>query len=276
MSARMRAATLAAGLLWLGSPATADETWAPRVSATYKVVAAGFDLGKFTFTSTLTGHDYVLTGNGELSWGMGLLSWTSVTRSSGSVDGDHVAPAGYTLDYKTQARSGSVKLGFQHDAVTSVSVVPPSPPAAGTVPLKEHHLKSVFDPMSAIIALARGHAANPCGRRIAIFDGRQRFDLALSFRRQEKVVEARPSGQPVIAYVCRVQYTPVAGYPPSRNTQAMAATAGIEVALRPIPTANLLVPHRITIPTMIGTVELLATRVDITAPGNRQIALTQH
>ena len=266
-------ATGLCALLSPAGPAIADQSWPTRVSAHYKVVVAGFELGKFQFTSSLNGSEYALSGQAHLTWGFGMFHWTSTTRSSGSVAGDHVVPAGYTLDYKINSQSGSVNLAFQNDAVTRIDIQPGDPPAAGTVPLKDHHMKAVFDPMSALMALSRGSAANPCGRRIALFEGRQRFELALSFRRQEKVVEAKPSGQPAIAYVCRVQYIPVAGHKLNKATQDMASNAGIEVALRPVPSANLLVPTRITIPTALGNAEIVLSRVDIVAPGNRQIAL---
>jgi hypothetical protein len=131
----------------------------------------------------------------------------------------------------------------------------------------------VLDPMTAILALSRGSATNPCGRRISIFDGKQRFDLALSFLRFDNVTEARPSGQPGVAFVCRVQYIPVAGYKNNTETQAMASNTGIEVAFRPVPSANLLIPYQITIPTIVGSAVLSSQRVDIVAPDNQQIAL---
>lgn len=254
--------------------AAADTAWAPKISAVYKINVAGFDLGTFNFSSTVKDGAYALSGHSKLSWGFGMFHWSSQTNASGSVAGSEVKPAGYTFDYKSNAKAGSVKIGFGGDGVSSVSIVPPSPPAPGTVPLTEKHLKGVFDPMSALTALSRGSAANPCGKRIAIFDGKQRFDIVLSFRRQEKVEETKPSGQPAVAYVCRVQYIPVAGYKNNKDTQSWASNAGIEVALRPIPAANMLVPYRITIPTPVGTATLAAQRVDITAPGNKAIALT--
>ena len=256
------------------SPASADQPWPASVSASYKVVVAGFDLGKFNFTSTMNGSFYTLTGNADLTWGFGMFSWSSKTRSSGSVAGDRVTPAGYTFDYSSNTKAGSAKIGFMGGDVSAVSIVPPSPPVPGVQPLRDQHLKTVLDPLSAVIAMSRGNAANPCGHRVAVFDGKQRFDLALTFRRQEKVTETTPSGQPGIAYVCRVQYIPVAGHKLGKDTQDLASNAGIEIFLRPIPSASLLVPHRIVMPTAIGTVEIMLQRVDIIAPGNKQITLT--
>ena len=141
-SPRTHAALLAAfGFATLApafcAPAQADPTWPTRVTASYKVVVAGFELGTFQFTSSLNGSEYALSGQAHLTWGFGMFHWTSTTRSSGSVAGDHVAPAGYVFDYKTNSKSGSVNLEFRDDAVSSVKLVPPTPPTAGTVPLSD-------------------------------------------------------------------------------------------------------------------------------------------
>jgi hypothetical protein len=141
------------------------------------------------------------------------------------------------------------------------------------VPVKDQHLKDVLDPLSAVMALLRGGMAQPCGRKLAIFDGKQRFDLLLSPRGQRRITETRPSGQPGLAFVCRVRYVPIAGYKMNEETKSMAESSGIEVALRPIPTANLLVPYEVTVPTIAGPAKLTSQRIEIETAGRGQIAL---
>ena len=270
-----RALLCTLGIAACGGGAVANTPWPAQVAASYKITVAGFDLGTFKFHSTMAAASYSLTGRADLSWGLGIFNWKADTRSAGVVTGDTVRPSGYTFDFKSNSKAGAVKIGFTDGNVTSHATVPPSSPEGpGYVPLKDAHFKSVFDPLSALIAVSRGGGANPCGRRIGIFDGKQRFDLVMTFRRQEQIKEMKPSGQPTVGYVCRVQYIPLGGYKNNKTTQDMATNAGIEVLLRPIPTANLLVPHTITIPTAVGHAVLAVQRVDITAPGNRQIALT--
>ena len=52
----------------------------------------------------------------------------------------------------------------------------------------------------------------------------------------------------------------------------MAASQDIEISLRPVPSANLFVPHQIVIPTGAGTATLTAVRIQIVTPRNEQIA----
>jgi hypothetical protein len=269
---RIIACAIAAVSLLTGGAVHA-ESWPSRVSALYKISLAGFELGDFHFQSSVNGRSYALTATAELSWGFGAFTWRGVTSSSGSLSTVQPKPAVYSFDFKSNRKSGSVKVGFDETGVSNVVLLPKSSPSPETVPVREHHLKSVLDPMTAILALSRGSTANPCGRRIAIFDGKQRFDLALSFRRFASISEAQPSGQPHVAFVCGVQYIPVAGYRNNTETQAMASNSGIEVVFRPVPSANLLIPYQITIPTIVGSAVLSSRRVEIVAPDNRQIAL---
>lgn len=255
-------------------PPATGMPWPSKVSAVYKITFNGFDIGDFKFNSSVQGSSYTLTGNAGISALLGAFTWTGVTRSAGAVAGDTPKPAGYTFDFRTGSNTGgSIKMGFAEGGVNSVQAIPPASHAPGVVPVQQHHLKNVLDPLSAVMALSRGKGTNPCGRRLAVFDGKQRFDLLLSFRRQARINEVRPSGQPGIVYICRVRYIPIAGHRNNDDTRHMASSGGIEVSLRPVPSANLLVPYQITVPTAAGTAVLTSQRVDIMTPGRRQIAL---
>jgi len=142
-----------------------------------------------------------------------------------------------------------------------------------TIPLREQHLKGVVDPLSAIMVLSSKTAVDPCDRRIPIFDGKERFDLLFSRKGEMRVTEQAPSGQPGVAHVCRVRYLPIAGHKIDSDTKYMAANDAIEVALRPVPSANVFIPYQITIPTMAGSATIVSKRVDIVSPGKPQIAM---
>jgi hypothetical protein len=53
----------------------------------------------------------------------------------------------------------------------------------------------------------------------------------------------------------------------------LATTDDIEVSLRPVPSANVLVPYQVTIPTLLGYATIISRRVEIESPGKPQIAL---
>lgn len=274
-SGRSRTALLAAVIGSFASPLApaAAEPWPSRVDATYRIAFNGFDVGQFDLQATVTGSSYTVHGDARLSALLGAFKWEGATRTSGSLAGSTPKPAGYTFDFSGIGKQGSIKLGFTQSSVTSVSNTPPSPPAPDAVPVHTPHLKDVLDPLSAVLALSRTNGGNPCQKRIPIFDGKQRFDLVLSFVRQQAVAETRPSGQPGVAFVCRVRYVPIAGHRMTAETKHMASTDGIEISLRPVPSADLFVPYQISIPTGAGTATLTSERVNIVTRGE-QIALT--
>jgi hypothetical protein len=173
---------------------------AVRVDASYKITLNGFNLGTFHFKSNVGRTRYTSESDVEISALLGVFKWKGVTHTSGSLQAKALKPGDFRFDYESSVRSGSVAMGFNKDGIQSLSVVPLTVDAADMVPLTPAHLKGVFDPLSAILAITHSDATTPCGRKIPIFDGKQRFDLSLRFARQEPVV-----GIPnEIATVCRV------------------------------------------------------------------------
>ncbi|MGE0765238.1 MAG: DUF3108 domain-containing protein [Hyphomicrobiaceae bacterium] len=260
---------------WLAlavSPAAA-EPWPSRVDATYRIAFNGFDIGRFEFRADISGSSYTVSGNAQISALLGAFKWEGASRTSGALAGSNPRPAGYTFDFNGVGKSGAIKLGFQRGNVTSVSALPPAEPLPDVVPIRDADLKSVFDPLSAVLAISRPEGGNPCARRIPIFDGKQRFDLAFSFLRQQAIGESRPSGQPGVAIVCRVRFIPIAGHRATDEARHMASTEGIEVAFRPVPSAAIHVPYLISIPTVAGSATLTSDRINIVTR-NEQIALT--
>ena len=275
---RLFALTIAAtsGLL-LSAPieqARAAEAWPAHVRALYDIEFNGINVGSFEFNSSAEGNTYNLTGYAKLSALLGAFHWKGQTNSSGQIVGEAPKPQAFAFDFKSNSKSGSTRMGFGDGGVTSLVNEPPVREKAGVVPVREQHLRGVLDPLAAVLALARPAGPNPCTRQLAIFDGKQRFDLQLSHRGQMRIAERRPSGQPAMAYVCRVKYVPIAGHKADEANSQLVNEDQIEIALRPIPSANLFIPYQITIPTVAGPARMIAKRVDIVGPGgSQQIAL---
>lgn len=274
LPASQTAAALCIAVIACTGPASAESAWAPKVSAVYKLRMLGMEVATFNFTSSITGETYTLTGQGKMTWGLGLFKYNGNFTGGGRIAGDVLRPASYAYDWQVNSKKGSVRIAYAGDGVKSVELQPPHEPGPDHVPLKPEHLKSVFDPLTSLAVLSRMRGGDPCDRKIGIFEGKQRFDVVFTPLRQEKVLETKPSGQPVMAHVCRAKYIPIGGHRLNRETQAAIKADGIEVALRPVPSAGLFVPYRIVLPTPLGSATLTAQHVDITAPGNRVIALS--
>jgi hypothetical protein len=259
--------------LWAGLVPAAAGSWPANVRALYQIELNGFNVGTFEFQSQAESESYTLAGNARLSILLGAFTWSGETRSFGLIVNQAPQPASFTFDFQSNLRAGSTKLGFSDGVVTNITNLPPTVPTVPTIPVREHHLKGVVDPLSAIMMLSGAAPADPCDRRIPIFDGKERFDLVLSRKGEMRVTEQAPSGQPDVAYVCRVRYLPIAGHKIDGETKFMAANDAIEVALRPVPSANVFVPYQINIPTMAGAASITSKRVEIVSPGKPQIAM---
>jgi hypothetical protein len=261
------AAFLAGGL---ASPRA--EAWPAVVRATYDVNFNGINVGTFEFEAHTEGKSYSLSGNAQLT--ILLFSWIGEIRTFGLLSsGRAPRPAAFSFEFRANGKTGSTRMDFASGNVTDVKHTPLPPPSTDSVPVREQHLKGVLDPLSAILVVANYANPDPCERRLPIFDGKERFDLVLSYKGQTKVSEQQPSGQPAIAHVCRVKYQPIAGHLIDAESSYLATTDGIELSLRPVPSANILVPYQITIPTLLGYATIVSKRVEIETPGSPQIAL---
>jgi hypothetical protein len=276
MTSAARIAAVCALVAFGGQAAQAQQSdsYPARVQASYDVAFNGIKVGAFDFTSTQQGGAYTLNGNSQLSLLFGAIKWRGDAQASGKVASGVPKPQAFSFTYQGGKKAGSTKVAYSGDTITQVLHDPPKEPKEGTVPVQPAHLKAVLDPMSAVMALTKGTDGNPCARRIPVYDGKVRFDLLLSPRGTVQLTEQKPSGQPGTGYVCRVKYVPISGHKADEETKYMSGSDGIEVILRPIPSANAFVPYKVTIPTMAGPATLTAKRVDITTAQQQQIALS--
>jgi hypothetical protein len=266
-------AGLAAFVAGGGVGPTAAGPWPATVRAAYEVNFNGFNVGTFEFEAHTEDESYSLTGNAHLTLLLGAVTWIGETRTFGLIANQLPKPAAFSFDFKANSKTGSTLVDFGESTVLSVKHNPPPAPKSDVVPLRDQHLRGVLDPLSAVLLVSNYSNPDPCERRLPIFDGKERFDLLLSYKGEVKVNEQQPSGQPAIAHVCRVKYKPIAGHKTDAENSYLATTDAIEVSLRPIPSAKILVPYQITIPTLLGYATIVSKRVEIQSPGRPQIAL---
>ena len=112
-----------------------------------------------------------------------------------------------------------------------------------------------------------------CNRKVAVFDGRVRYDLHSEFKRMETVKADRGYEGPAV--VCAVYFTPISGYVPERPAiKYLVTLRDAEVWLAPISGTRVLVPFRFSMPTPLGTGLLQATAF-VSVPQPHQPAKTQ-
>src|SRR5205823_4467763 len=155
----------------------------------------------------------------------------------------------------TDDHSYEVRMALAGGVVKQLVAEPTNPPGADRIPITEAHRRGIVDPITGSImpVTGTGEVLSPaaCQRTLPMFDGRQRFDVTLTFKRMDEVKAEKGYQGPVV--VCQILYKPVAGHRPERySIKYLTAQRDMEVWLAPIAGTRLLVPFRVSVPTLLG------------------------
>ena len=256
-------AALAAGVL-AAAPATADDA---KVNGFYRVYLSGVTIGKAGFDAAINGSNYAITGWGKLSGAISMYSnAVGTAKSAGAIDGARIVPARYDFDMKDSKEASKVNIRFTDGTVSSVALTPPEPFRPDRVPLEEAHKTGVTDPLSTMLVPhpvgETGQAL--CSKSAAVFEGLQRFNIPLVYKRSVKVI-AEDGSYKGMAHVCGARYRPVAGHRPQRWViRYMMENKDLEVWLIRAGNTAYAVPWRISIMTTIGPATIEAESFHVT------------
>lgn len=270
---------LTGGFISLGSAPASAAPPHSRLTNVYAIRYAGIKLGKFTVWSNLGNGSYSMRSKGELKLISSLLfEIKGGTTTTGTVTENGPRPSTFTFTFKTKKLKGDLAMMFENGAVSHVLAKPPFRKSAKIIPVTAAHVQGVLDPMSAIFFSAgtarRNADESVCPGRIPVFDGRQRFDLVLSYKKTIQVKKRGKGGYRGPAIVCRIKYIPIAGYKPDNaGIKFMAASDDIEVWLIKVPRENMYVPYYVKVPTPYGTASVTSTAFYMEIPGEKKIAI---
>ena len=227
-----------------------------KLEARYSVSLAGIPLGSGTWMIDIAGDQYTAVANGRTSGLVKLISNGSGSGGSrGVLQGASVLSTSYVSNSVTDKKADEVRMVLRGGVVKEAIANPPLEPSPDRVPVTEAHRKGVVDPMSAAImpVAGKGDLLSPeaCKRKLAIFDGRQRADIDLVYKRMDQVKAGKGYEGPVV--VCTVLYRPIAGHRPERDAiKYLIAQRDMEMWLAPISGTRVLVPFRFSVPTPFG------------------------
>ena len=271
---------LAAGALSLLAAITAStvsgmaaEGWPERVHAVYEISFNGIRIGGFEFNSATGASDYALSGSGKVSVLFGSFKWSGTADAKGVLGAREVKPVNFGFHLQGSAKSGTTRMIFAGDMLARIELTPQPQPKHDAIAVTPEHLRSVLDPLSAVMAITRG-GPNPCSRRVPVHDGQRRLDIVMSPRGQVPLAIARPADQPTTGHVCRLTYRLIAGHRPGDENTYMTRNQNIEMILRPIPSANVYVPYEISAATLLGRIRIFARTVSLRKGGHYDIALS--
>lgn len=235
-----------------------------RLDARYTASLSGLPVGKGAWVVDIGDDHFSAAASGSTAGLMQIFaSGSGQSMARGSIVGGQLVPASYVSSIATDKKYDDVRMAISAGTVKEYVAEPPSTPAPDRVPLTEAHRRGVVDPMTGSLFRLPG-TGNPlapeaCPRKVAIFDGRMRYDLHLSFKRMENVKAEHGYQGPVV--VCSLQFSPIAGHIPDRAAiKYLAELRTMEMWLAPIAGTRVLVPYRATVPTPIGVGVLQATQ----------------
>jgi hypothetical protein len=242
-----------------------------QITANYGVYWAGLHLGDVRLAMTVDGSDYQMKGDGRFSILGGLLyDWHGGTSSAGNLGKGHPKPSLYTLSYSGGDKQSDLRISFSNGAVSQVSISPEKRPNPHDIPVTKEQLRGVLDPMTGAFLRPRPNLSagdlKVCNERVPVFDGQMRFDIVLTPRQRQRIEVGTQTGYSGLAAVCGVKFVPISGYrPDNRAVKFMTAhTDEIEAWLVPLPSTDLYLPYRISVPTAFGSgsAQLLSFQVD--------------
>ena len=253
-----------AGMVLAGTPALAQG----KLEASYRATLAGISIGTGTWTIDVGPTQYTAAASGRASGLIRMLAsgeGTSAVR--GAVKRGRLMPGDFAYNIRSHDNY-DVRMELKAGSAKVLANDPPIVESPDRVPLTDAHRRGVVDPMTAMIIAVPGAgevvSEAACHQRLPIFDGRQRFDLALSFRRMEAVESEQGYRGPAV--VCTASYVPIAGHRPGRYViRYLQESRDLEIWLAPIAGTRLLVPFRISIPTLFGTATLQAIQFETQA-----------
>jgi hypothetical protein len=245
-------------------PATAEPALAQgRLEARYSMTLAGLPIGKGSWTIDIGDSNYTAAASGVTTGLMrAFTGGKGTTAARGTIQAGRPLSSIYAATISTRQRTDEVRLTVANGNVKDFRLEPPQDKDDERVPLSEENRQGVLDPMTASMLRVPG-AGDPlspdsCDRKLAVFDGRLRYDLRLAFKRMEKVKADKGYAGPVLVYA--VYFSPVAGFVPSRAAiRYLSKQREIEVWLAPSAGTRVLVPFRAEGPTPIGQAVLEAT-----------------
>ncbi len=236
------------------------------LKAHFDVIMTHVEIGELTWTISLSDDIYRTSAHGKASGMLAVLvkGEGSVTTEGTTVNGRPV-PTMSRAAVSDEDGAYQVRTTFNNGMVTGIEDRGARPPK-DRVHVTKDLLQNVADPLSAMLIPygADAFARTNCAHTLRIFDGRRRYNLALSYKRLDKVKLERGYSGKVL--VCKVVLHPLAGYKVgSLLVRYLAGKGDLEMWFAPIAGVPMLAPVRALMPTLIGTMDVRADAFEAVA-----------
>jgi hypothetical protein len=245
---------LVAAVGWIAPDGAAAET----IRAGYGVSIRGFPVGSASLTAEIAGGRYSIAFSGGVRGLARLFSDAKTTaKVNGRIGTDRLEAETYSHLWTEDGETERVAMRFVKRGVAWIEAPGRKHPER-YVPLTPATNADALDLLSAFLWPVAAFEPKLCDRTMPLIDGRRRFDIALSFSRQESFTVGAETGN---AIVCSFRYRPVAGQRiGAKNDASITDSDDAEVWMAPAG-EELVVPVRLQFRTRAGRIVLKATDI---------------
>jgi len=236
-----------------------------KLDASYTISFARIRVGDISASGVFGESEYAISARGRAGGIMKVLvDGEASFATHGTIKDGYPVPTTFTSKIVSDAETSGVTMVLDEGSVKELAATVP-PPKSDRVPVTQTNRQRRSIDRNAVFGHCRRRrfARDVCRHTLPIFDGQQRYDLKLAFKRMDKVTAEKGYAGPVV--VCSVSYEPIAGHRPYPLIKYLSEGREIEMALAPVAGTRLLAPFRMLVESALANLVIEANQFELTA-----------
>lgn len=229
-------------------------------TASYVVTLGGINIAEMSVKLNDDGKRYSLDASANVA-GLGSIvaSGSASVQSAGSSTGGTLVSQKFDLLTRANGEDFAIKVAYAGKNVESFVVTPPILDNVDRVPIERSQLSGVNDFLASFVLKGGALDKSLCAKKSRIFTGVERFDIAMSYAKDDTATSQRTGYQgPVV--LCNVHYTPISGhFTTSEVTKYLANSDRILVWYAPLQDTGYFIPYRVLLTTTMGDLSMVLT-----------------
>ena len=230
--------------------------------AVYAVSLGNTNIASVTIGLRDDGTRYRLDADARITGLASLVaSGSGKIASEGSSSGNALTSERFDLLTSSGGEDFTVAVTYAGRNVQSFIVNPPLINNIDRVAIERKHLTGVNDMIAAFVLKGGDLDRNLCNRKMQIFTGLERFNLAFRFTKEDEATSKKTGYQgPVV--LCNIRYTPISGhFSTSEVTNYLKESDRILIWYAPLKTPGTFIPYRLLLTTSMGDLSMVLTRL---------------
>ena len=238
-----------------------------NLDASYTISFARIPVGELTATAVFGESEYAISARARAGGVLKalLVDGEASFSTRGTVKDGYPVPTTFTSKIVSDAETSDVTMVLDEGSVKELAAAAPT--KSDRVPVTQANRQGIVDPLTAMLfsaaAAGEGLHRDVCRHTLPIFDGQQRYDLKLAFKRMDKVAAEKGYAGPVV--VCSVSYEPIAGHRAYPLVKYLSEGREMEMALAPVAGTRLLAPFRMLVVSALANLVIEANQFEVTA-----------